>query len=184
MVDHACALNSEGLSLFLISYVLVSSSKHYKFLGRQFWRSNCQRTRGALSVPAESAKLQQTIEFGDDFELDPRAYQLRRSGNVLKLEPTPMEILLFLVEQRGQLVSRERIAERDWGKDVFVDTANSINGALRKIRQVLNADAEAPRFIQTVTGKGYRFVAPIVEPIKEESVPSSSESLIGKRSGR
>jgi eukaryotic-like serine/threonine-protein kinase len=132
-------------------------------------------------LPSESAKLQQAIEFGEDFVLDPRAYQLRRSGNVLKLEPTPMEILLFLIEQRGELVSRDRIVERVWGKDVFVDTDNSINGAIRKIRQVLNDDPEAPRFIQTVTGKGYRFVAPIVEPIKEESAPPGGESLIGKR---
>jgi eukaryotic-like serine/threonine-protein kinase len=132
-------------------------------------------------LPSESARLQQAIEFGEDFELDPLAYQLRRSGNVLKLEPTPMEILLFLIEQRGELVSREKIAQRVWGKDVFVDTDNSINGAIRKIRQVLNDDPEAPRFIQTVTGKGYRFVAPIVEPIRKESVPSSGESLIGKR---
>ena len=129
----------------------------------------------------ESAKLQQMIEFGEDFELDPRAYQLRRLGKVLKLEPTPMEILLFLIEQRGELVSRERIVERVWGKDVFVDTDNSINGAIRKIRQVLNDDPEAPRFIQTVTGKGYRFVAPIVAPTREESARSMGESLLGKR---
>jgi serine/threonine protein kinase len=132
-------------------------------------------------LPSESARLQQAIEFGEDFELDPRAYQLRRSGNVLKLEPTPMEILLFLIEQRGELVSREKIAQRVWGKDVFVDLDNSINGAIRKIRQVLNDDPEAPRFIQTVTGKGYRFVAPIVAPTKEESPRSIGESLLGKR---
>ena len=50
-----------------------------------------------------------------------------------------------------------------WGKGVFVDTDNSINGAIRKIRQVLNDDPEQPRFIQTVTGKGYRFIAPVIE---------------------
>jgi eukaryotic-like serine/threonine-protein kinase len=132
-------------------------------------------------VPSEPAKLQPAIEFGEDFELDPQAYQLRRSGNVVKLEPTPMEILLFLVEQRGQLVSREKIVERVWGKEVFLDTDNSINGAIRKIRQVLNDDPEAPRFIQTVTGKGYRFVASIAAPIKEQAAQSSGESLIGKR---
>jgi eukaryotic-like serine/threonine-protein kinase len=132
-------------------------------------------------LPSESAKRQQTIEFGEDFVLDPRAYQLRRSGSVLKLEPTPMEILLFLIEQRGELVSRDRIVERVWGKNVFVDTDNSINGAIRKIRQVLNDDPEAPRFIQTVTGKGYRFVAPVVAPIEAESARPMGENLIGKR---
>lgn len=82
---------------------------------------------------------------------------------MLKLERIPIEILLFLIEQRGQIVSREQIAERIWGKGVFLDTDNSINGAIRKIRQVLKDDPEQPRFIQTVTGRGYRFIAPVVE---------------------
>ena len=75
-----------------------------------------------------------------------------------------MEILLFLVEQRGQVVSRQQIVERIWGEKVFLDTDNSINGAIRKIRTVLKDDAEEPRFIQTVTGKGYRFLAPVDFP--------------------
>jgi len=107
--------------------------------------------------------MTRSIRFGEDFELDPRAYQLRRSGHPLKLERIPMEILLLLTEQRGQLVSREQIVERIWGKGVHLDTDNSINGAIRKIRQVLRDDPEQPRFIQTVTGRGYRFIAPVLE---------------------
>jgi len=79
-----------------------------------------------------------------------------------------MEVLLLLLEERGQLVTREQIVERIWGKDAFRDTDNSINGAIRKIRQVLKDDPEQPRFIQTVTGKGYRFIAPIVENSLEQ----------------
>src|SRR6185436_13043778 len=67
-------------------------------------------------------------------------------------------------ERPGQLVSRDQIAERIWGKGTFLDVDNSINGAVRKIRQVLKDDPEQPRFIQTVTGRGYRFVAPILGP--------------------
>ncbi|HMG17403.1 MAG TPA: winged helix-turn-helix domain-containing protein [Gemmatimonadales bacterium] len=107
--------------------------------------------------------MQPSIRFGEDFELDPRAYQLRRAGRSLKLERIPMEILLLLTEQRGQLVSREQIAERIWGKGHFLDTDNSINGAIRKIRQILRDHPEQPRFIQTVTGRGYRFIAPVLE---------------------
>jgi TolB-like protein/DNA-binding winged helix-turn-helix (wHTH) protein/Tfp pilus assembly protein PilF len=88
---------------------------------------------------------------------------------VLKLERIPMEILAVLVEQRGELVSREHIAERVWGKDVFLDTDNSINGAIRKVRQVLRDNPEEPRFIQTVTGQGYRFIAPVSELEQAES---------------
>lgn len=104
------------------------------------------------------------IRFGDDFELDRAAYQLRRSGHALKLERIPMEILLLLTERRGQLVTREQIVERIWGKDRFLDTDNSINGAIRKLRQVLKDDSGQPRFIETVTARGYRFIAPVHEP--------------------
>src|SRR5207247_3596452 len=113
--------------------------------------------------PADPAPVPQSIRFGEDFELDLRAYQLRRSGRTLKLERIPMEILLLLTEQRRQLVTREQIVERIWGKGIHLDTDNSINGAIRKIRQVLRDDREQPRFIQTITGRGYRFIAPVLE---------------------
>ena len=80
------------------------------------------------------------VKLGDDLELDHVAYELRRSGRALKLERVPMEILLLLIERKGQLVSREDIIERIWGKDVFLDTDSSINSAIRKIRQVLKDD--------------------------------------------
>ena len=70
-----------------------------------------------------------------------------------------MQILLFLAQQPGQLVSREQIVEKVWGKGVYLDTDNSINGAMRKIRQALGDDSGEPRYIQTVTGLGYRFIA-------------------------
>lgn len=105
---------------------------------------------------------QQPTRIGEDFELDLRAYELRRAGRTLKLERIPMELLLLLIERRGELVTREQIVERIWGKGVFLDTDNSINSAIRKIRQVLKDDPEQPRFVQTVTGRGYRFVASLV----------------------
>jgi Tol biopolymer transport system component/DNA-binding winged helix-turn-helix (wHTH) protein len=107
------------------------------------------------------------VRFGNDIELDRGAYELRRSGRTLKLERIPMEILLLLVERRGQLVSREDIIEKAWGRNVHLDTDNSINAAVRKIRQVLRDDPERPLFVQTVTGKGYRFIAK-VNPVLEE----------------
>jgi TolB-like protein/DNA-binding winged helix-turn-helix (wHTH) protein/Flp pilus assembly protein TadD len=103
------------------------------------------------------------VRFGDELELDRGAYELRRSGRALKLERIPMEILLLLIERRGQLVAREEIIGRIWGKDVFLDTDSSINGAIRKVRQALKDDPENPFFVQTVTGKGYRFIAPVTE---------------------
>lgn len=134
--------------------------------------------------------------FGD-FELDVRAYELRSAGIPLKLKPIPLKLLLFLVERRGEMITRQEIVERIWGKDVFLDTDNSINGAISKLRQVLRDDAEQPRFVQTVTGQGYRFIAPVqtsgvsLELVKsEEETPAAGESGLGEttpsweRSGR
>ncbi len=70
-----------------------------------------------------------------------------------------MELLILLVEKRGDIATRQEIVDRLWGKDVFVDTDHGINTAIRKIRYALKDNPEQPRFIQTVTGKGYRFVA-------------------------
>jgi TolB-like protein/DNA-binding winged helix-turn-helix (wHTH) protein/Flp pilus assembly protein TadD len=81
----------------------------------------------------------------------------------LKLKPTQMELLLLLIERRGELVTREQIVGRIWGEDVFLDTNNSINTAVSRIRQVLRDNAEQPRFVETVTGRGYRFIASVVE---------------------
>jgi DNA-binding winged helix-turn-helix (wHTH) protein/tetratricopeptide (TPR) repeat protein len=116
----------------------------------------------------KQGQIHDCLKLGEDFELDVRAYQLRQAGRVLKLEPTPMELLLFLVQHRGELLTRDQIVERIWGKDVFLDTDNSINGAIRKIRQVLKDDPEQPRFVETVSGKGYRFIAPVSEPETQE----------------
>ena len=69
--------------------------------------------------------------------MDVSLYELRRAGRVLKLERIPMELLLLFVEKKGELVTRDQIIERIWGKDVFLDTDNSINAAVRKIRLVL-----------------------------------------------
>ena len=114
--------------------------------------------------PMEGSTVAGDLIRFEDFELDLRAYQLRRSGRAVKLERIPMEVLYLLVERRGQLVTREEIIEKLWGKDVFLDTDNAINTAIRKIRQVLKDDPEQPRFVQTITGKGYRFIAPVTEP--------------------
>ena len=106
-----------------------------------------------------------------EFELDSGRYELRRGDSVVKLEKIPMELLILLVESDGQLVTRDQIIDRIWGKDVFLDTEHGINTAIRKVRQALGDDPDQPRFVQTVTGKGYRFIAP-----KINSRPSGNGS--------
>src|ERR1700722_5368765 len=99
-----------------------------------------------------------------DYELDRTAYQLRRKGRTVQMERIPLEVLFILADRRGQLVTREEILERVWGKGVFVDSENSINTAVRKVRRALSDDPEAPRFVVTVPARGYRFVAEIRAP--------------------
>jgi TolB-like protein/DNA-binding winged helix-turn-helix (wHTH) protein/Tfp pilus assembly protein PilF len=110
------------------------------------------------------------LKFGD-FELDVAGYELRRSNRAVKLERIPMELLLLLVDRRGQLVTRDEILEKLWGKDTFLDADNSINTAISKIRVVLKDDPEHPAFIKTVSGKGYRFIASI------QSLPDGKDAL-------
>src|SRR5208283_1893110 len=100
----------------------------------------------------------------EDFDLDARNYRLRRSGQDVKLERIPLELLLLLADRAGEVVTREEIIERLWGKGTHLDTENAINTAIRKIRAALSDDPAHPRFVQTVTGKGYRFIARISTP--------------------
>jgi DNA-binding winged helix-turn-helix (wHTH) protein/tetratricopeptide (TPR) repeat protein len=99
-------------------------------------------------------------KFGD-LELDLGRYELRRAGQRVKLEKKPMELLIFLVRRRDQLVSRQDIVATLWHSDLFIDTERNINNIVRKIRGALGDNAASPRFLETVVGKGYRFIGPI-----------------------
>ncbi len=114
------------------------------------------------------------IRFGDGFQLDLRLRQLCRGDRVLKLERIPFEVLVLLVENAGELVTREQIVERIWGGGVFLDTDNAIRGAVHKIRRVLRDNPEQPRFVQTIAGQGYRFIAPVASTAAGIQAPRAS----------
>ncbi len=106
-----------------------------------------------------------------EFQLDCASFELRRQGRSHKserisLERIPMELLILLLERQGSVVTRQEIVDRLWGKDVFVDTEHGINTAIRKIRQALKDDPDNPRFVLTLSGKGYRFVVEKAEDRK------------------
>jgi TolB-like protein/DNA-binding winged helix-turn-helix (wHTH) protein len=115
------------------------------------------------------------FHFGD-FKLDCDRFELCRAGVSVKLERKPMELLILLAAKNGHLVTRDEIAERLWNQEVFVDTEHGINTAIRKIRRVLRDDSEEPRFVQTVPGKGYRFIGSLVESVP--SLSSEEESRL------
>jgi len=96
-----------------------------------------------------------------DFRLDCDRFELLQGERSLKLERKPMELLILLATKKDRLVTRAEIAEQLWRQEVFVDTEHGINTAVRKIRQALKDDSEQPRFVQTVTEKGYRFISPL-----------------------
>ncbi len=102
----------------------------------------------------------ETFRFRD-FELDVAGYELRRQGRPIRLERQPMDLLILLVQHRRQLVSRTDIVDCLWSKDVFVDVETGVNTAVSKVRQALHDSAEAPAFIETIPGRGYRFIAAV-----------------------
>ena len=110
----------------------------------------------------------------EEVELDLVRYELRRRGRAVRLERQPMELLILLVERKEQLVTRDEIVTRLWGQNPSVDAERSINTAIRKIRLALGDDPEKPRFVETVIGKGYRFVYPIrvISPLAPPEAPS------------
>jgi TolB-like protein/DNA-binding winged helix-turn-helix (wHTH) protein/Tfp pilus assembly protein PilF len=121
-----------------------------------------------------------------DLVLDLTSFQVIRAGQRVKLEKTPMELLTLLVRRSGALVTREEIVGAIWGDAVHVDVDAGINTAIRKIRLALDDNADAPRYLETVIGKGYRFVGPITVVNKDVDLPSplpasAPRSRFGKR---
>lgn len=134
-------------------------------------------------INSSSARGPETVYEFSEFRLNCGRFELLRKRYPLRLERKPMELLILLVSREGQLVSRSEIAERLWSSEVFVDTEHGINTAIRKLRQTLRDDPAEPKFIQTVTGVGYRFIAPvIIQPqafqsqVNQSQVPALPET--------
>src|SRR5215469_10630283 len=119
-----------------------------------------------------------------DYQLDPEGLELSRAGHRLRLERKPMELLILLAEKQGQLVKREEIIEKIWGKGFFFDAENGVNNAIRKIRSALNDDPEQPRFVETSVGMGYRFVAPVERVPEPSGLPAGEPAVPGKKTQR
>jgi DNA-binding winged helix-turn-helix (wHTH) protein len=96
-----------------------------------------------------------------EVEVDLGRYELRRFGQRIKIEKKPMELLIFLIGRREQMVLREEIVKKLWRSDLFIDTEKNVNNVVRKLRTALGDSADKPRFLETVVGKGYRFVGPV-----------------------
>jgi DNA-binding winged helix-turn-helix (wHTH) protein len=113
------------------------------------------------------------IQFGV-YELDLDAMELRKHGVRIRLQDQPFRVLARLIEQPGEIVTREQLKERIWADDTFVDFDQSLNKAVNRLRESLNDDAAQPRYIETVPRRGYRFIAPVSGrvPASPPPVPS------------
>jgi TolB-like protein/DNA-binding winged helix-turn-helix (wHTH) protein len=100
------------------------------------------------------------LRFGI-YELDLKNGELRKAGQRLKLQPQPFKVLAILAVRAGETVTREEIQRQVWGEELFVDFERGLNVCIQQIRGALNDDADAPRYIETLPKRGYRFLAPV-----------------------
>ena len=140
-----------------------------------------------MAAQGSTEKTDRTFRFGP-FELSERQAELRKSGVRIKLQEQPFRVLVELVANSGNLVSREDLHKKLWPADTFVDFDVGLNSAIRKLRQALSDDAENPRYIETLAKRGYRFVAPVADGAAapqtssqdlppRASIPSSSDGM-------
>lgn len=115
------------------------------------------------------------LRFGD-FELDTGELTLSHYGQRIRLERKPLELLILLAQKPGQLAVREEIIEALWGKIVYFDAENGLNNAIRKIRVALRDTAASPLYLETVVGRGYRFIAPVEEVASETDGPTAEKA--------
>jgi Tol biopolymer transport system component/DNA-binding winged helix-turn-helix (wHTH) protein len=110
------------------------------------------------------------LRFGP-FEVHLQGGELRNKGVRIRLSGQPLRILLLLLESPGELVTREELRQQIWGDGTFVDFEGGLNAAINKLRRALNDSAEKPRYIETIPGRGYRFVGTLEHAPPSELAP-------------
>jgi DNA-binding winged helix-turn-helix (wHTH) protein len=111
----------------------------------------------AIRQPKVVQTQSQRVRLGA-FEVDLRAGELRAGNRTILLQEQPFQILLMLLERRGQLVSRDQIRKKLWSDETFVDFDHGINAAIKKLRRALGDSADEPKYVETVARRGYRLM--------------------------
>jgi DNA-binding winged helix-turn-helix (wHTH) protein/TolB-like protein len=117
-------------------------------------------------MPGTSLKVTR-YRFGP-FDLDPGEGTLVRNGIRVRLQDLPYRLLVMLVERPGEILTREEVRQHLWPENTFVEFDNSLGVAIRKVRESLNDNADAPQYVATIPRRGYRFVAPVIVETREE----------------
>ena len=115
------------------------------------------------------------------FDVYPAEGSLSRNGTRVKLQDLPYRLLVMLVERPGEIVTREEVRQGLWPQNTFMEFDNSLGVAIRKIRDSLGDDAEAPSYIETIPRRGYRFRAPVT--VQGPPQAAVAEKLIAKDAG-
>src|SRR5579863_2625119 len=110
-----------------------------------------------MGTPATVTRI---LHFGV-FEVDLKACELRKHGLRLKLPEQPFQVLSVLLENPGEIVTRDDLRSRLWPGDTFVDFDHGLNNAVMRLREVLGDSSDNPRFVETIPRRGYRFIAPV-----------------------
>jgi TolB-like protein len=114
-----------------------------------------------------------SIQFGV-FDLDLRAGELRKRGVKVKLQEQPLQVLQILLENPGELVTREELQQRIWPADTFVDFEHGLNNAIRRLREALGDSADTPHYVETLARRGYRFIGSLAAA---DAAPAAIPSL-------
>jgi len=118
-----------------------------------------------------AAPASRVLRF-DNFELDVRAAELRKAGVKLRLQGQPIQVLATLLNNPGELVTREELRGQVWPAETFVDFDHSLHNAIARIREALGDSAGTPRYIETLPRRGYRFIGAVERVGVEEPLPS------------
>jgi TolB-like protein/DNA-binding winged helix-turn-helix (wHTH) protein/Tfp pilus assembly protein PilF len=112
--------------------------------------------------------LAKSVRFGV-YEVDLRTSELRKQGRKIKLQEQPCRVLGILLQQRGNVVTRDELRKKLWSDDTFVDFDHSLNTAVMRLREALGDSSDNPRFIETLPRHGYRFIAPVIDVVGGEA---------------
>src|SRR5713101_2715881 len=153
---------------------LTRGSRLFSSIAQRHQRARLLTIWWPLNIPRDSRSV---LHFGP-FQVDLASGELHKHGIRLRLQEQPFQILVMLLENPGEVVTRDELLNKLWTSDTFVDFDVGLNNAVLRLRNVLGDSADSPRFIETLPRRGYRFIAqvdaPVAAPLHESAQPSTA----------
>ncbi len=159
-------------------FLTVQAAEQLGFMRHPWKKRTCYIAHAGYRMPA--APSHQCFTFGD-YSFDPRSAILFKSGNWIRVPDQSLKVLSALLEKRGEMVTREELSHRLWPNGTHVEFEQGLNSVVKRLRAVLLDSATAPRYIETVPKRGYRFVCPVDQrsPAQQDSdlLPQSTTAV-------